>query len=231
MSGCGPRSSSSPVVDPGFRRGSGRWSPGSGSGVSGCRTLRSRSRRCVGRPGWSARWRCLARSVREGVSDWRSIVGAARALHAATAAWRGRSSWTDAPTRGRGRTGTPGPTPLGRLRPSCRGLVERLDAVPPPAGRPQLVHGDLTSNVLCCPTSRPRSSTSRRTGARRPTPRASSSPTRCAGTLHRPGSSTSSACRSRRSREGCSSAPDLRRLPTGPGRAQLLDDAQRTAGR
>ena len=101
--------------------------------------------------GWSAQLALPGATVHEGVRDWGSIVGAARALHTATAhlprpdvldgrtdpwARADADAWGEAPRL---------------VAPELRDVVERLDAVPPPAGRPQLVHGDLTGNVLLVP--------------------------------------------------------------------------------
>lgn len=98
--------------------------------------------------GWGAQSFLPGSTVREGVTDWGSIIGASRALHAATAVlarpgfldrrddpWASadRDAWAEAPQR---------------VAPEFRGLVEDLYAVPTPTGRAQLVHGDLTSNVL-----------------------------------------------------------------------------------
>ena len=101
--------------------------------------------------GWGAQSAMPGATASDGLRDWASIVGAARALHTATAdlprpdvldrradSWAraDRDAWGEAP----------------RLAaPELHDLVERLDAVPPPTGRPQLVHGDLTTNVLLSP--------------------------------------------------------------------------------
>jgi uncharacterized protein (TIGR02569 family) len=101
--------------------------------------------------GWGAQSVLPGATVPERAGDWSSIVGACRALHAATAAllrppfldlrtdpWAAadRDAWGEGPRL---------------VAPELRGIVERLDAVPPPTGRAQLVHGDLTSNVLLVP--------------------------------------------------------------------------------
>jgi uncharacterized protein (TIGR02569 family) len=105
--------------------------------------------------GWGAESVIPGATVHEAASDWRSIISASRALHAATAAlarpefldlrtdaWASadRDAWGEVP-----RT----------VAPELRGIVERLYAVPPPTGRAQLVHGDLTSNVLLMPDGPP----------------------------------------------------------------------------
>jgi uncharacterized protein (TIGR02569 family) len=98
--------------------------------------------------GWGAQSLMPGSTVHAGATDWSSIVGAGRALHAATAAvarpafldlradpWASadRDAWGEVPRL---------------VAPELRTIVERLDAVPPPTGRAQLVHGDLTNNVL-----------------------------------------------------------------------------------
>ena len=100
---------------------------------------------------WGAQAFLPGSTVREGRADWGSIIGVSRALHAATAAlqrpefldersdpwaWADRDAWADSPRP---------------IAPELRGLVEQLKTVPPPTGRAQLVHGDLTSNVLMLP--------------------------------------------------------------------------------
>ncbi len=105
--------------------------------------------------GWGAQSFLPGSTVREGMTDWGSIIDASRALHAATAAlerpafldqrsdpwaWADRDAWSDPPRP---------------IAPELRGLVEHLRAVPPPTGRAQLVHGDLTSNVLILPDALP----------------------------------------------------------------------------
>jgi uncharacterized protein (TIGR02569 family) len=105
--------------------------------------------------GWGAQSFLPGSTVLQGMADWGSIIGASRALHAATAAlerpefldhrrdpWAraDRDAWADSPRP---------------IAPELRGLVERLKTVPPPTGRAQLVHGDLTSNVLMQPDELP----------------------------------------------------------------------------
>ena len=105
--------------------------------------------------GWGAQSFLPGSTVHEGVTDWGSIIGASRALHAETSAlarpgfldrrtdpWASadREAWAEAPRR---------------VAPELRGVVQRLKAVPPPTGHAQLVHGDLTSNVLLLPGSSP----------------------------------------------------------------------------
>lgn len=98
--------------------------------------------------GWGAQSFLPGSTVREGAADWGSVLDAARALHAATAALPrpafldGRTdSWASAD-----RDAWAAASPM--AAPELRGLVERLRSVPPPGDRAQLVHGDLTSNVL-----------------------------------------------------------------------------------
>lgn len=101
--------------------------------------------------GWAAQSAVPGSAARDSTATWSSVLEASRAFHAATAAlarpgfldlrtdpWAraDRAAWGEAP-----RT----------VRPEVGDLVVRLDAVPPPVGRPQVVHGDLTDNVLLVP--------------------------------------------------------------------------------
>lgn len=101
--------------------------------------------------GWAAQSAVPGSTAQEGVADWRSVIDAARDLHAATAAlarpafldlrtdpWAraDRAAWGEAPRE---------------IRPELLEIVERLDAVLSPLGPAQLVHGDLTNNVLFVP--------------------------------------------------------------------------------
>jgi hypothetical protein len=105
--------------------------------------------------GWAAQSAMPGATCAEDVADWRAIVDAARALHAATAglarpalldrrtdpwALADRAAWGEAP-----RT----------VVPELRELIERLEPALSPPGPAQLVHGDLTNNVLCSPSEPP----------------------------------------------------------------------------
>lgn len=98
--------------------------------------------------GWAAQSVVPGSTTRDSGADWRSIIDAARALHAATAplarpafldlrndswAQADRAVWDEAPRQ---------------VRPELREVVERLAAALSPMGPAQLVHGDLTNNVL-----------------------------------------------------------------------------------
>ncbi|MFL6152366.1 MAG: phosphotransferase [Ornithinibacter sp.] len=105
--------------------------------------------------GWGAQSMLPGATVDEGPADWGAIITASRALHAATAdlsrpafldlrsdpwAAADRAAWGETPRR---------------VSPGVGDLVRRLDAVPAPPGRPQLVHGDLAGNVLVVPAGPP----------------------------------------------------------------------------
>ncbi len=83
--------------------------------------------------------------------DWATVLGAGRALHAALdglprPGLLGHSSgpWARADRAAWGELDRP-------VHPRLAGLARRLRAAPDPAGDPQLVHGDLTTNVLSAP--------------------------------------------------------------------------------
>jgi uncharacterized protein (TIGR02569 family) len=98
--------------------------------------------------GWAAQSAVPGSTTKEGAGDWGSVIDASRALHSATAAlarpafldlrtdpWAraDRAAWGEA---------------AGEIRPEMGELVARLDAALSPMGPDQLVHGDLTDNVL-----------------------------------------------------------------------------------
>jgi uncharacterized protein (TIGR02569 family) len=101
--------------------------------------------------GWGAQSMMPGAAVYGAAADWGAIITASRALHAATAglarpafldlrtdpwAVADRAAWGETPWQ---------------VPPGLRDLVRRLDAVPPPPGDAQLVHGDLAGNVLLVP--------------------------------------------------------------------------------
>ncbi len=104
--------------------------------------------------GWGAVSVLPGATASEGVADWRRVVAAARALHAATASlvrpalldqrtdpWAvaDRAAWDEGPAS---------------VAPGRDELVARLRAAlaaPASLGPAQLVHGDLTDNVLLAP--------------------------------------------------------------------------------
>lgn len=101
--------------------------------------------------GWAAQAAVPGSTQRGSVADWRSIIEASRALHAAAEAlvrpafldlrtdpWAraDRAAWGEGPRQ---------------VFPEVRELVARLAAAPAPTGAAQLVHGDLTDNVLLAP--------------------------------------------------------------------------------
>lgn len=103
--------------------------------------------------GWSAtRWIEGAEPDRGGLSGWLQVVEAGRAFHRAVAhlarpacldtrddrwAVADRFAWAERNLD---------------LRPELAGVGRRLRAAVEPLGPPQVVHGDLTGNVLCSPT-------------------------------------------------------------------------------
>ena len=144
-----------PGVDPQFQEWLGTVVAGIAQRGFGLPTVRRAEDREWVVHGWGAQSFLPGSTVREGGTDWGSIIGASRALHAATAAlarpefldrrddpWASadRDAWAEAPQLS---------------APELRALVERLCAVPPPTGRAQLVHGDLTGNVLLLPDGSP----------------------------------------------------------------------------
>lgn len=98
--------------------------------------------------GWAAHAALPGSTTEDRVPDWRGVIDAARALHASTAAlarpaflrdrtdpWAraDRAAWGESPRE---------------VAPRLDGCVSRLDAALSPLGAAQLVHGDLTTNVL-----------------------------------------------------------------------------------
>lgn len=105
--------------------------------------------------GWGAQSVVPGLTAQEGAADWRSIIYASRLLHAATGrlarpalldlrsdpwAWADRAAWGECPRD---------------VHPELRELVKRLDTAVSPPGAAQLVHGDLTNNVLLVPDEPP----------------------------------------------------------------------------
>lgn len=101
--------------------------------------------------GWAAQSAVPGRSTQGTSADWRSVIDASRALHNATRplerpalidlrndpwAQADRATWDEAPRH---------------VRPELSGIVARLTAALAPMGPAQLVHGDLTGNVLLVP--------------------------------------------------------------------------------
>ena len=98
--------------------------------------------------GWGAQSVMPGSTVRDAGTNWTSIVSAWPGV--ARGDGRIGEARSLGPTHrpvGIGRPGRVGEVPRS-VAPELRRIVERLDAVPPPAGRAQLVHGDLTSNIL-----------------------------------------------------------------------------------
>jgi hypothetical protein len=71
--------------------------------------------------GWGAQSFLPGSTVREGVTDWGSIIGASRACTQRLPSWHDQGSWTGATTRGLRPTGMPGPKPLNALHPGSAG--------------------------------------------------------------------------------------------------------------
>lgn len=101
--------------------------------------------------GWAAQSLVPGSTTRSSRADWRSVVDAGRALHAATEplarpaflelrndpwARADRAVWDEAPRR---------------VGPELSAIVERLTPALSPMGPAQLIHGDLTDNVLLVP--------------------------------------------------------------------------------
>jgi uncharacterized protein (TIGR02569 family) len=82
------------------------------------------------------------------VSTWRQVLAAGRAFHRAAAHLR-RPGFLDARQDwwARADRAVWGERAL-RFRPEFAGLARRLQGALEPLGRPQIVHGDLTNNVL-----------------------------------------------------------------------------------
>jgi hypothetical protein len=101
--------------------------------------------------GWAAQSAVSGRTAKEGAADWRSIIDTSRALHTATSALR-RPAFIDVRTdpwawADKAAFGELDP----EIRPELGDLVVRLNATLSPLGPAQLVHGDLTDNVLQVP--------------------------------------------------------------------------------
>lgn len=101
--------------------------------------------------GWGAQSVVPGLNAQERAADWQSIIHASRQFHDAIAhlarpplldvrtdawAWADRAAWGEVSRD---------------VQPELRELTERLDAVVSPPGPDQLVHGDLTNNVLLEP--------------------------------------------------------------------------------
>lgn len=101
--------------------------------------------------GWGAQSVVPGRAATERRTDWRSLIHASRLLHEAIArlsrpvlldlrtdlwAWADRAAWGEVPRD---------------VQPELREVVTRLYTAVTPAGAAQLVHGDLTNNVLISP--------------------------------------------------------------------------------
>jgi uncharacterized protein (TIGR02569 family) len=98
--------------------------------------------------GWGAYSAMVGSTTAGSPVEWRAIINASRALHTATVAltrpafldlrtdpWAvaDRDTWGEVPRQ---------------VQPELRGLVDRLQPALSPLGPAQLVHGDLTNNVL-----------------------------------------------------------------------------------
>jgi uncharacterized protein (TIGR02569 family) len=102
--------------------------------------------------GWSAtRWVQGSEPDYSAISTWRDILAAGRAFHRAVA-HLGRPDFLD--TRqdwwARADRAAWGERDI-RFRPEFANVARRLQRALEPLGRPQLVHGDLTNNVLFAP--------------------------------------------------------------------------------
>ena len=102
--------------------------------------------------GWSAtRWVEGAEPDRTKVSTWLDIIDAGRAFHRAVAhlhqpdCLHAREDWWAVADR------VAWGEDAIRLRPEFAGLSQRLQRALRPLGAPQVVHGDLTGNVLLSP--------------------------------------------------------------------------------
>lgn len=101
--------------------------------------------------GWAAQSVVPGSIATGGMACWRAVIGAARDLHAATAALA-RPAFVDLRTDpwALADRAVWGETPRETV-PELLGVVQRLDAVLLPLGPAQVVHGDLTSNVFLVP--------------------------------------------------------------------------------
>lgn len=101
--------------------------------------------------GWGAQSVVPGVPATESAADWLAMIHASRLLHDATVhlprpalldlrtdpwAWADRAAWGEVALD---------------VQPELREVVMRLYAAAAPAGAPQLVHGDLTNNVLLLP--------------------------------------------------------------------------------
>jgi hypothetical protein len=106
--------------------------------------------------GWAAtRWVEGGEPDRSAVSTWRDILTAGRAFHRAVAQLErpalldARQDWWALADRA-----VWGERSI-RFRPEFAAVAQRLQGAPAPSGRPQLVHADLTNNVLFAPGQAP----------------------------------------------------------------------------
>jgi uncharacterized protein (TIGR02569 family) len=101
--------------------------------------------------GWAAQSAVPGTTTQDGPPDWPRIIDASRALHAATAALA-RPAFLDLRTDpwARADRAAWGEVPR-EIHPELHELVTRLEAALSPMGPAQLVHGDLTGNVLLEP--------------------------------------------------------------------------------
>jgi uncharacterized protein (TIGR02569 family) len=102
--------------------------------------------------GWSAtRWVEGGEPDYSAISTWQKILAAGRALHRAVA-HLGRPGFLDKREDwwARADRAVWGERPI-RFRPEFAAIARRLQAALEPLGRPQIVHADLTRNVLFAP--------------------------------------------------------------------------------
>lgn len=101
--------------------------------------------------GWAAQTVVPGSTTQRGVTDWRHVIDASHALHTATAALA-RPAFLDLRTDPWARADRAAWDEVPRdIQPELREIVMRLDAALSPLGPAQLVHGDLTHNVLLLP--------------------------------------------------------------------------------
>lgn len=95
--------------------------------------------------GWHATTFLPGRSVH---GRWLDIVEVGEVFHAAIASVRRPAFMDDRPIRGRSATGSPGMNCPVEDVPETKHLLRLVDHLRPIIAPPQLIHGDLTGNVL-----------------------------------------------------------------------------------
>lgn len=105
--------------------------------------------------GWGAQSALPGSMTEDGTPNWAAVIGAGRAVHTATAALTRPAfldSRTDPWARADRAAWAEGPF---EVPPELADVVVRLRAALEPLGPAQLIHGDLTTNVLTAPGQTP----------------------------------------------------------------------------